>query len=281
MPTHTLYVDDSGQKEYPKPDQEFGFHISRHFVLGGVLISTVEAGNLVKQIRSLKERTFGIETVEVKSNWLRMPSERRQRYLELYGLDDPMLDRFVDSFYTLVSESDLLLIGSVVDKQHMIELYGEEANYPPALAYEFLLQRAQNELAGKGTFGVIVDVTSGKTPKGREYRRLMEAQHNSLKQHGSRFIQGFSFTALEGKPNFVDSGLSHMVQVADLVAYNVFRQFREYGEEWDREGLRNLPTYDWFHRLTPKFRKGPGGRIQGYGVVKMPKRSGPRWSRSS
>jgi hypothetical protein len=68
-----------------------------------------------------------------------------------------------------------------------------------------------------------------------------------------------------------------LLQVADVVAYNVYRQFREYGEEWETRGLPVLPSYEWFSRLLEKFRKGPNGRIQGFGVAKIPLRTQVRW----
>ena len=68
-----------------------------------------------------------------------------------------------------------------------------------------------------------------------------------------------------------------MLQVADVVAYNVYRQFRQYGEEWERQGLSILPAYDWFLRIAEKFRRGPDGRIQGFGVGKIPLRTRVHW----
>jgi hypothetical protein len=71
---------------------------------------------------------------------------------------------------------------------------------------------------------------------------------------------------------------ANLVQVADIVAYNVMRQFRDHGEEWETRSLLSLPTYDWFRRICGKFRQGPDGRIQGYGVVKLPLLDRVAWS---
>ena len=42
--------------------------------------------------------------------------------------------------------------------------------------------------------------------------------------------------------DFVSSARSHLVQVADVVAYNVFRQFLEHGDSWEDEKIQQLPV---------------------------------------
>lgn len=69
----------------------------------------------------------------------------------------------------------------------------------------------------------------------------------------------------------MNSSHSDLVQVADLAAYNVHRQFRDFGEEWELGGdQQRLPTYPYFQRIIGKFRTGDGGRVQGYGIAKVP-----------
>jgi len=95
-----------------------------------------------------------------------------------------------------------------------------------------------------------------------------------LKKNGSRLLKKkFGFSRIHGDVRFEDSAHSELIQVADIVAYNVFRQFTDYGDEWEMHGLSALPTYEPFERLSTKFRKGAHGRIQGYGVVKVPLRN--------
>jgi hypothetical protein len=277
MPTHVLYVDDSGTKEYTPPGKPYAANNSRHFVFGGALIATDEASRLSQKIGNQKTSIFGTAQVEIKSNWLRMPVERERRYLKPYALSEENLKTFVEGYYSLICESDLMLLAAVVDKVHMRDKYGENAWYPPAIAYEALLQRAQNALQGTGEFSVVIDDMTGKTPAQNDYKENLKRQHARLKQRGSSLIQGFAFDALAGRPKFVSSE-SNLVQVADIVAYNVMRQFRDHGEEWETRGLTNLPTYDWFRRICGKFRQGPNGRIQGYGVVKLPLIDRVTWS---
>src|SRR4030095_16884974 len=100
-----------------------------------------------------------------------------------------------------------------------------------------------------------------------------------MRNRGSALIKGFTFTALRGDIRFVNSAQSELIQVADVAAYNVFRQFKDHGEAWEQRDLGTLPTYAYFARLLKKFRADRNGRIQGYGVVKMPRRGRVPWRR--
>lgn len=278
MPSHVLYVEDSGTKEQLSPQEEYykGDGKSRYFVFGAALITTQESDALTSRIRALKRDTFGTSDVEIKSNWLRMPEERNERYIVRFGLSEEDLARFVDSYYEAILNTDLLLMAAVVDKVHLSEVYSNPW-YPPAVAYEVLLQRAENELKGKGDYSVVMDDMTGKTPRGTEYKRNLFKQHEMLKQRGSKLLDGYKFMCIQSRLKFVSSANTHMVQVADIAAYNVYRQFRDYGEEWEDRGLKSLPTYDHFARIAGKFRQGPEGRIQGYGVVKFPLKERVAW----
>lgn len=276
MPTHILHIDDSGTKDYAADPSDYEVGPTRYFVFGGLLSTVDEASRLAQRVQSLKRDAFGTKDVEIKSNWLRMPEEREEKYLRPYLLDVDDLTDFVDHYYELVARADVVLIAAIVDKVHMQELY-KRPYYPPALAYEVLAQRVQLELGDSGSCQMVVDDMTGRNPKGNEHKRNLIRQHGRLRQHGSTLQKGMRLDALDSL-RFRSSHLSDLVQLADIVSYNVLRQFREHGEAWESIGLRSLPTYEHFARLAPKFRQGPGGRIQGYGVVKVPIIERVRWA---
>ncbi len=223
----------------------------------------------------MKREYFGTDDVEIKSNWLRVPKEKTSRYLEKYNLKEERLKDFVDEFYKIISEMDLMLIASIVDKVHMQEDY-KEPWYAPTIAYEILLQRIVQEVKYPNSVSVTIDDMDGATPKKRQYKLNLKRQHQRLKQYGSSLRKGLDFSVLKNI-RFINSAFSHHIQVADLIAYNVFRQFYDYGENWEDKANRKLPTYKWFNILLPKFRQN-AGRVQGYGVIKMPLRTRVPWS---
>lgn len=279
MPTHVLYVDDSGTKEYAADPTHYAGPRgnSRHFVFCGSLVTIAEASRLTGKIAALKVEHFGDDTVEVKSNWLRIPHERKRHYLEPYDLTDADLDLFIKEYYDLiVDDSEVVFIASVIDKQHMQEDYGLTPWYAPAVAYELLMQRVQKHVGPKDSVAVIIDDMSGATPKGNQYKRNLKAQHTRLKRFGGALRKGIDYTCLSTQ-KFVNSASSQIVQVSDVAAYNVYRQFLEYGDGWEQH-TKTLKTYPPLRLILRRFRSdGFTGRVQGYGIVKFPLRERVEW----
>jgi hypothetical protein len=278
VPTHVVYIDDSGTKEYADAPHLYGrTGKSRYFVFGAVLISTADAGTLVTRIRQAKRFFFDTEDVEIKSNWLRIPKECAKRYLTPYHLSEEALRGFVDEYYSIIGATNLQLIASVVDKAHVQETYPLPW-YAPAIAYDLLMQRVVQELPEPDCVSIVMDDMTGATPKGNQYKRNLARHHAKLRKEGSFLRSGMSFASLAGDLKFVNSAQSDQIQVADVVAYNVYRQFVDHGDAWEAEGLGSLPLYDWFEKIGGKFRVGPNQRVQGYGIVKFPLRKRIRWA---
>ncbi len=241
------------------------------------MLSKDSASQLAGKIIGLKLEYFGVDDVEIKSNWLRIPKDRRSRYIEPFNLSETRLNNFVEKYYEIILSTDLMFVASVVDKQHVQQKYGERAYYAPAIAYDVLLQRVETELKGNHSVGVTIDDMMGATPKGNQYKDNLTQQHNRLKQHGSSLLKSIKFTCLQGRLRFVNSGVSHLVQVADIAAYNVYRQFVDHGDNWEKETER-LAVYEYFDKIACKFRQSAEGRIQGYGIVKFPVMNKVRWT---
>jgi len=277
-PTHKLYVDDSGTKEY-SPDGAYsitGGGRTPFFVFGGILLTPSEAGTLGQKLRALKRMNFGTEDVEIKANWLRVGRERERRYINKFGISDLQLKSFVDETYGLIVEANCKLLAVLVDKSAVQAAYGLTPWYAPAIAYECLMQRAQLEMMScDGWVHVTVDDMDGATPRGKQYRDNLERHHKLLKTQGSRLQQGRVLDRLLGI-SFADSRCDERLQLADLVSYAVYRQWIEYPEAWDA-AKSQLPLYDYLGRLSPKFCCGPNGVVAGYGLVKFPTKAHRRW----
>lgn len=270
-PTHHLYIDDSGQREYLKPGRTYGYWLSQHFVFGGTLIEIAEASRLADELAALKTAAFGSGRVEVKSSWLRRQDSKEQRYLTPYGISQERLDQFVLDFYAAAGAADLMFIAAVVDKDLMTERYGEAKWHTPAAAYEVLVQRLQLEIQDRGKVKVFIDRLSGKTKAGNEYEDNLRNHHRKLVLEGSKLTRPpLPMPCLHSLPKFVDSAESHLIQVSDVIAYNVMRQVRDHGHVWE-ESVAESDMYPWFRKLIGKFRCSRNGKIQGYGVIPFPK----------
>lgn len=280
-PSHVLYIDDSGTKDYVDDPTKYnlkGRGNSRYFVFCGILVTTKVASILSSEIIRLKLEYFGDDTVEIKSNWLRQPAERQNYYLKPYNLTEQRLTEFVLEIYRAINDADLVIIASVVDKPQMQEDYPIPW-YAPAVAYETLLLRVQGALSDDERVAVIIDDTTGKTPKGNDFKRNLVNHHAQLRKSGSRLMRNVDLKSLTTQ-KFVGSHNSHIVQLADICAYNVHRQFQEYGESWEDDKAKSLPLYEYFSKINGKIRHNGSGRVQGFGIVKMPGRKKIPWSLS-
>lgn len=276
-PTHKLFVDDSGNKDY-SPDGVYGTKGGRtpYFVFGGVLSTASEAGRIERRMRSLKLLAFGTEKVEIKAHWLRRSDQREKRYLNKYGLSEDILKRFSDAAYNVILQSDCMLVACVIDKAEVQRQYKDRAYYAPAIAYDCLLQRVQQEMVScQGEAHVTIDSMTGATPSGNQHAMLLRRQHNQLQKRGSSLRRGMTFDRIGGVA-FRDSAADERLQLADLVSYAVFRQFVDHGPAWEDDTQPRLQTYEYFERLEEKFRNR-NGRIQGYGLVKFPMNKRVPW----
>lgn len=276
---YALYVDDSGTKEYAPNNTYTHQGPTRHFVFAGLVCSAPTAKALTERVDEMKIETFGTTNVEIKSNWLRRDRERSVRYIERFGVSSEALTRFSESLFDLIEKADAKLIACVVDKLHMREDYKDRAHQPSACAYEFLLQRAQLEMLDVGgTARVIMDDMDGATPAGRQYKANLLTHHRSLRANGSRYVRpAIPMDRIEGELQFRKSQHDNRIQLADLVAYAVYRQFFSHGEAWESVENRNLVMYEYFERIAHKFRQDQNGRVQGFGIVKAPLRRRIPW----
>ncbi len=276
-PTHKVYVDESGTKEYSEDGEypESGGR-TRYFVFAGLIITPAEAGRLSSLMKDLKEKCFGTTDVEVKANWLKRPPEREARYLKPFGTTDEELDRLVDDLYRALRTFDGEIVAAVVDKADVQKTYPLPW-YAPAIAYECLMQRVQLAMEETGGFaGITVDDMSGATPKGNQYKTNLDRHHRGLRASGSRLIPGRTMDRI-GNLSFSDSRSDDRLQLADLAAYAVYRQFVEFGAEWDGKDNK-LPVYEYFGRIAPKLRANAEGVFAGYGVAKFPRTTWKRWA---
>ena len=278
MSEYLLFVDDSGNREY---DDQRNYETSgrtRYFVYGAILATADEISRFAIRIQELKRTIVGERGIELKSNWLRIPRERQRRYIEPFHIQESDITTLSEGAHRLISAASVELLGAIVDKLHMQEDY-REPWYPPTAAYEILLQRAVQAVPTNSTLAVTVDDIGGGTGH-HQYKELLRRHHDQLRQKGSTLQRSISFSCLKGPVRFMFSQDSDALQAADLVAYDVHRQFREYGQAWEtkRADRDPLPMYPYFRTICSKFRKDETGRIQGFGIVKFPLRQRVHWT---
>jgi len=281
--TLKAFIDDSGEKEY-------GPATGRYFTYAAAIVDSVHESSVNADLIAIKEKYFGTSTVEIKSNWLRLPRERHRRYIEKYGLSDTKLTEFTEELYFWLSDAPIVLLAAVIDKIQMRERYGNGAWHPSAAAYQFLLQRYELHLSSLCSQDknhdrskcniqghVTVDNMDGASPAANQWRDLLRSQHVTLKKRGCQLTR-LRFDHLATDLRFGDSARFHLLQIADLAAYNVMRQFRNHGEKWDDLKATQLPVYDYLGKILGRFMHDDNGRFAGWGIVKWPADRNRRWS---
>jgi hypothetical protein len=259
--SYLAYCDESGQRDYgPKTD--------RYFVVAGVLAPALDAPHLEDEIRGLKRAFWGNPDIEIKSNWIRQPEQRQKHYTAPHGIELPDINALISALYRWLPKSGLVVVAGVVDKPLMQQKY-KKPHYAGAVSYTMFLQRFQKYLSKRRATGsVVFDDPAGKSPGGYEWRTLLQRQHNLLKKNGCPYTSA-TFPDV-GPITFSDSKATTFIQIADLIAYNTFRQFRAHGKEWEDSSVAKFPMYEHFHFVAHLFDLGPHRRLDGYGIAKWP-----------
>lgn len=267
MRTYLFYLDESGQREGPEEG---------YFVLASVGVPIDEWQSLNRQITDLKWTYFSDPDVELKSTWLRNPRERPKRYLEKYGVADGDLVECVDSVYDALTGHNVIIIAAVIDKAR----FGRrerEGDTPLSLAYKILFERIERCLQKIDAHGILIfDKIEDAEMKRAGYEKLLTEQHRKHREEGTEFVRVDRI--IEGLL-FIRSSDNNGIQLADLCAYNVMRQFRDFGHLYhDRKGFLTEDRYELFARIECRLlRMTDEGRYTGHALRRFPTVNSGEW----
>ena len=203
---------------------------------------------LVGRLRQAGKGPFDLADCEVKSTFVRIPRVRAEKSPFLNELSASELNQLTEEFYSQVISRRTVILASVIDKRHLRGYVTHEILHKKA--YEFLLERIQHyirEYHPRHRALVIMDDTN------RNLNRAVAMKHAWFQRTGNQNMQ---FPAIVEYPFFTRSELSNGVQLADLLAYNVYRAFKT-------EDFR----YSFFRRMIPSFyRRRQGWTLDGLKV---------------
>lgn len=256
---YLFYVDESGEREYKSQ--------SKYFALCAMGLPAQEWKAFNTDVLSLKRTYFDDISVEIKSNWLRMPHERQRRYLGRYNITEAELQEFTDKLYDILLGYSVVLIASVIDKQQMRQQY-VTPQAPSSLAYRLIFERIELFLQTQvQSYGILIfDKITELEMKKKGYENLLARQHLRYLEKGTDFVQVSQI--VEGLL-FIPSSENNFLQLADLCAYNIYRQFVDHGVEWDT-CKEFVNRYHYFARIEPKLYRSPRGEYVGWGLKKFP-----------
>ena len=177
---------------------------------------------------------YDLADCEIKSNWIRYHGARTKYSPFLDALDAEDLDRLVETYYRQIGARKTVLLAVVIDKRELYPNTTHDALH--RRAYEFLLERIEHymrEYRPNHQALVVMDDTS------KQLNRSITLQHAQFQRRGN---PNMFFPHIVEYPFFTRSELSNGVQLADLLAYNVYRAFKD--EDVD---------YPYFKLMLPHF----------------------------
>ena len=196
---------------------------------------------------------FDLADCEVKSNWLRRPDERAKRSPFLRLLGPLALESLTNVYFEQVAKRNTVVVASVIDKRYL--RVDTTFKMLQQKAYELLLERIQgymNDHHPQHQALIIMDDMD------KDLNRAVAMQHASFLRSGN---WNTTFQNIVEYPFFTRSELSNGVQLADQMAYNVYRAFR-----YEDMG------YDYFDKMLPNFYQSRDGSIP-YGLKVWPDES--------
>lgn len=255
-----FYFDESGSRDPDAGQAASGGPAKDHlYVLVAIGIfernwQRLERGishvklELADYLRRDGKGRFELADCEVKSNWLRYPTERAKKSPFLAALTDDDRTRLAECFYLQLQECRATIFAVVVDKRHLHDHMTHDTLHKKA--YEMILERIEHFMAEyhpKHQALIVMDHTSPRL------NRSVAMKHAFFQRAGNPNVQ---FRHIVEYPFFTASELSNGVQLADLCAYNVYRAFKS-----------SDFAYPYFARMLPYFyRRQNGPQLDGLKV---------------
>lgn len=280
--TNYLFIDDSGSKQWKTPyAKDFIDHTperspayrdfwqGNYFVLAGIHTNSKTMSKLNMLINEAKENYFGTKDIEIHSVDLRNPYNQRKKYLQPYDLESERLKEFIDTFwYPLFSQYNLQLVAIVVDKRYFdVASRGE---IPLEIATKALFDQTETH-PHKNCHIVFDQMDSQLRSSKHDQGKILRIANTNIKLDDGSYAKKFHHTSIQ----FDKSCNSNFLQLADTVAYNTWRQFVDFGHEWDKHSVgeeehRVLPMYEYFARIANNFYCGKSRTVSGVGLIKLP-----------
>lgn len=238
----------------------------------GVRVKQDELGVINKAINQLKNDYFGTHKVEVKSDWLRNPHKRKKNYLEKFNITSEKLNEFGEKFVDIISENKeiLKIVAVVFDKRYYGDAKRKKEEGSPLLkTTQLIFERIQYA----GGYHILVFDQMESSLK------LTIGQHNKIinifqKNAGMDKIFVDKYDHISDI-KFMQSCEENFLQVADVCAYNIYRQFVEFGRDWcgknKKDGQISMDIYPYLDRIRCNFLFNPFNKqVRGVGLICVP-----------
>lgn len=202
---------------------------------------------VVPAVQRLKFEFFGHDCVVLHSH------EIRKAHGDFRILQNaPVRESFMARISALVEAVPVTLIAAVIDKQRHVARYSDPAN-PYEIALTFCMERLQRWLGEQGQADRMTHLMVERRGKAEDQKLELEFRRIVGGQNQVSRMPNLDIRFMDKKHN--SAGL----QVADLVAHPIGRHI-----------ISPAQPNRAFELIRPKFRDGPRGQIEGYGLKTFP-----------
>ena len=246
-----LFLDESGDHSLSIIDPQFSV-----FVLCGVIMDEEYHRNIAtERLDAFKMRLLGNREIILHT----ADFTRNKSGFEAMSNHEFRTD-FFNALQDVIRGLEFRIVACVIKKEHHLQKYGLNALDPYLLSLSVVVERFIFECGSAG--GTIVAEARNPT-----LNNALDLAFLDLKIRGTTFISAtkvqrriHNFAIRQKKDNI--AGL----QIADVVATPIGRHAM---------GKTTYPHYcdqgDFFHVVKPKFRQAWDGKIEGRGLVILPK----------
>jgi hypothetical protein len=249
---HILFIDESGTPPSPQKLRD------KYFVIGGIIVPEERWHKMRDGLLGLKLR----RGIKGELKWRYFAPGNNESANPMKAMDKATRDAVRTEIYEKIicAEKSVKTLGCVTCIKAAYarptintrdDLY--EFTYKPVSErFQYHLQDLSRQV-GRSELGIVVS-----DHRGQEDDKRFRAHHESLLRGSGDFIS--KYANLVESLFFVPSDLSVGIQLADMVAGPIWRRY-EVGDA------------KWFEVLKPSIRCSNDGNIDGYGIVKFPKKT--------
>lgn len=247
---YLLYIDESG--EIPQEDKGPG----RFFVIAGVIVAEGAWRALTQELAALKKQM----RIEGEIKWKFFGTGNNSQKNNIRHLDIKQKDVLRSKMYEIITSRKSCTLLACVTSTHAA--YGmrsiKDSDDIYNLTYKAITERFQYFLqerernVGSAQLGMII---ADHRQSGNDQR--LRAKHHDLM---SGVLPHFSeYSNLVETIFFTPSELNPGIQFADMVAGAVHRAYQYKDKRW-------------LNMIKKSFRQDRDGNIEGFGLVRMPKK---------
>jgi hypothetical protein len=241
-----MFLDESGDHNLSVIDPQYPL-----FVLGGVVVDKDYAdGELTEKLTAFKRGLFGREDLILHTADI---TRNRNGFERLK--DAGFRQQFYEQLNVLMSELRYSVVACAIHKDQHLSRYGVAALDPYLLSLNVLVERFCMDVGNVEGGGLIVAERRDAT-----LDHELDLAWLNLKIQGTRFMQANKIERRVMALNLRDKKANIAgLQLADLVVTPIGRRV-----------LGKIVKED-YQVVEQKFRRSPKGKIDGYGLVVLPR----------